>query len=121
VAHQAYQQGHGSQNDAFFIHPNADNPEGVTLFRYLYRRSRNYIRDNDDALVEPGDLDLLGDMQDFHTRAIQHGIDSGGTVGPYGPYVAGWLLYFANGAQHYLNNPNRPSSPVACGCCTARP
>ncbi|RYO22992.1 hypothetical protein AA0113_g12732 [Alternaria arborescens] len=121
VAHQAYQQGHGSQNDAFFIHPNADNPEGVTLFRYLYRRSRNYIRDNDDALVEPGDLDLLGDMQDFHTRAIQHGIDSGGTVGPYGPYVAGWLLYFANGAQHYLNDPNRPSSPVACGCCTARP
>ncbi|CAN9221555.1 unnamed protein product [Alternaria alternata] len=83
VAHQAYQQGRGSQNDAFFIYPNADNPEGMTLFRYLYRRSRNYIRDDDDALIEPGDLDSLGDMQDFHTRAIQHGINSGGTVGPY--------------------------------------
>ncbi|KAH5585236.1 hypothetical protein HBI26_114950 [Parastagonospora nodorum] len=90
--------------------PDDDAP---TLFHHLYRRGRSYILKG----RAPSAFSTQRDFEQFHRRAIDHGVESGGTIGPNGTHLAALLLRYANGAVHFFRRGDIDDDDCACNHC----
>ena len=117
-AHLDYMNGvPNAVHGPYYIDATGDDPSNATLFHFLYRRGRAYILDADGDVIDPNDLTTQAEMRSFHQQVVFNGIQTRGTIGPHGNYLAAFLLYFINNSTQYTPMDNIGDPDCACQHC----